>query len=66
VSLVNTVKEEVASIKDVMNAQNSEGNQVIKSLNEINNLITKIRDESTTLLSSGETIIKDIHSLKAI
>jgi predicted nucleic acid-binding Zn-ribbon protein len=65
-SLVSAVKDETASIKDAMDAQSSGGNRVISSLNEINNLIFKIRDESANLKSSGESIIRDIHSLKAI
>jgi iron only hydrogenase large subunit-like protein/ABC-type transporter Mla subunit MlaD len=65
-SLISAVKDEAASIKDAMDAQSGGGNRVISSLNEINNLIVKIRDESANLKSSGESIIKDIHSLKAI
>jgi hypothetical protein len=49
-----------------MDAQSGGGNRVISSLNEINNLIVKIRDESANLKSSGERIIRDIHSLKTI
>jgi hypothetical protein len=48
-----------------MDAQSGGGNRVITSLNEINNLIIKIRDESAGLRSSGETIVRDIHSLTA-
>jgi iron only hydrogenase large subunit-like protein len=66
VSLVDAVKGEAASIKGTMDAQNSGGNQVINSLKEINNLIIRIRDESAGLRTSGETIVRDIHSLKAI
>jgi hypothetical protein len=65
VSLVDAVKGEASSIKGAMNAQNSGGSQVIGSLNEVNNLIVKIRDESAALLSSGEAIVRDIQSLKA-
>jgi methyl-accepting chemotaxis protein len=66
VSLISTVKDEASSIKSVMDAQSGGGNRVINSLNEINNLIGKIRDESAGLRTSGESIVKDIHSLKAI
>jgi iron only hydrogenase large subunit-like protein len=66
VSLISAVKDEAASIKSVMDAQSGGGNRVISSLNEINNLIVKIRDESAGLRSSGESIVSDIHSLKAI
>jgi hypothetical protein len=66
VSLIDAVKDEAASIKGIMDAQSGGGNQVISSLNEINNLIVKIRDESTGLRTSGETIVRDVHSLKAI
>jgi iron only hydrogenase large subunit-like protein len=66
VSLIGAVKEEAASIKDVMDTQNSGGNRVISSLSEINNLIIKIRDESANLRTSGESIVRDVHSLKAI
>jgi Na+-translocating ferredoxin:NAD+ oxidoreductase RNF subunit RnfB len=66
VSLIDAVKDEAASIKNAMDAQSGGGNRVVSSLNEINNLIVKIRDESSNLKSSGETIVKDIYSLKAI
>jgi Na+-translocating ferredoxin:NAD+ oxidoreductase RNF subunit RnfB len=65
-SLIGAVKDEAASIKSAMDVQSTGGNRVISSLNEINNLISKIRDESANLKSSGESIIRDIHSLKAI
>jgi hypothetical protein len=65
-SLIGAVKDEAASIKENMNAQNSGGSHVTNSLNEINNLIIKIRDESANLRSSGESIVQDIHALKAI
>jgi iron only hydrogenase large subunit-like protein/predicted nucleic acid-binding Zn-ribbon protein len=66
VSLVGAVKDEVASIKEAIDTQSSGGNRVISSLNEINNLIIKIRNESAALRTSGETIVRDIHSLRAI
>jgi hypothetical protein len=66
VTLIGAVKDEAASIKGAMDIQTGGGNRVISSLNEINNLIIKIRDESANLKSSGETIVRDIHSLKAI
>jgi iron only hydrogenase large subunit-like protein/ArsR family metal-binding transcriptional regulator len=66
VTLIGAVKDEAASIKSVMDVQSGGGNQVISSLNEINNLIVKIRDESANLRTSGESIVRDIHSLKAI
>jgi iron only hydrogenase large subunit-like protein len=65
-SLVDAVKDEAASIKSAMDTQSSGGNRVISSLSEINNLIVKIRDESADLKSSGESIVRDIYSLKAI
>jgi methyl-accepting chemotaxis protein len=66
VSLIGAVKDEATSIKEAMDAQSSGGNRVISSLSEINNLIVKIRDESAGLRTSGETIVRDVHSLKAI
>jgi predicted nucleic acid-binding Zn-ribbon protein len=66
VSLIGAVKDEAASIKEAMDAQSSGGSRVINSLSEINNLIVKIRDESAGLRTSGETIVRDVHSLKAI
>jgi iron only hydrogenase large subunit-like protein len=66
VSLIDAVKDEAASIKGTMDAQSGGGSRVISSLNEINNLIVKIRDESASLRVSGETIVKDVYSLKAI
>jgi ABC-type transporter Mla subunit MlaD len=65
-SLVNAVKDEAASIKEAMDAQSGGGNQVISSLGEINKVIVKIRDGSADLRSLGESIVRDIHSLKAI
>jgi Na+-translocating ferredoxin:NAD+ oxidoreductase RNF subunit RnfB len=63
-SLVGAVKNEAASIREAMDAQSSGGNQVVKSLEEINSLISSIKDESSDLLSSGQGIIQDIGSLK--
>jgi ArsR family metal-binding transcriptional regulator len=64
VDLINAVKNEEMRINDAMQEQSSGGNQVIDSLNEINNLITRIRDDSASLRKSGESIVKDISTLK--
>jgi methyl-accepting chemotaxis protein len=66
VSLINTVKNEELNINSAMEAQSSGGNQVIQSLNEINSLIFRVKEESAALLSSSETIIEDIRGLKAM
>jgi Na+-translocating ferredoxin:NAD+ oxidoreductase RNF subunit RnfB len=65
-SLVDTVKEEAARIKGVMDHQNTGGSQVIRTLEEINQLIVTVRNDSSTLLKSGQTIIEDINSLKSM
>jgi hypothetical protein len=64
--LVNAVKEEASSIKNSIDAQNEGGNRVLQSLDGMKELITRIKQESTELLSSGEAIVKDISSLKAM
>jgi methyl-accepting chemotaxis protein len=66
VSLIATVKNEELRIKDAMKDQDSGGTQVMESLNRINSLIANIREASTNLLASGETVIKDIASLKTM
>jgi methyl-accepting chemotaxis protein len=65
-SLINAVKNEEIHIKDAMDAQNSGGSQVLESLNEINSLISSIREAAAALLASGQTVIEDINSLKAV
>jgi iron only hydrogenase large subunit-like protein len=65
-SLIDAVKNEELRIKEAMDAQNSSGSQVLSSLNEINTLILKIKDASAGLLVSGEAVVEDISSLKAI
>ncbi|WP_041611166.1 [Fe-Fe] hydrogenase large subunit C-terminal domain-containing protein [Treponema primitia] len=66
VSLINTVKNEELHINNAMEVQSNGGNQVIQSLNEINSLIRKVKEESASLLSSSELIIEDIRGLKAM
>ncbi|MDR1950505.1 MAG: methyl-accepting chemotaxis protein [Spirochaetaceae bacterium] len=66
VSLINTVKNEELRIKDAMESQDSGGNQVLESLNRIKTLIAEIRNASAGLLASGEAVIDDISSLKAM
>ncbi|GHV43499.1 hypothetical protein AGMMS49546_25280 [Spirochaetia bacterium] len=66
VNLINTVKSEELNINNAMEVQSSGGNQVIQSLSDINDLIIKVREESSTLLSSSEGIIEDIRGLKAM
>jgi methyl-accepting chemotaxis protein len=65
-SLIDAVKNEEIHIKDAMDAQNSGGSQVLESLNEINSLISSIREAAAALLASGQTVIEDINSLKAV
>jgi hypothetical protein len=65
-SLIDAVKNEELRIKEAMDVQNSSGSQVLGSLNEINTLILKIKDASAGLLVSGEAVVEDISSLKAI
>ncbi|MDR1929786.1 MAG: methyl-accepting chemotaxis protein [Treponema sp.] len=65
-ALIDTVKNEELRIKEAMDAQNSGGSRVLESLNEINALIAKIKNASSELLVSGEAVIRDISSLKAM
>ncbi|MDR1506820.1 MAG: hypothetical protein LBI67_06920, partial [Treponema sp.] len=60
------VKKEELHIKDAMDAQNAGGSQVLESLNEINSLISSIREAAAALLTSGQTVVEDINSLKAV
>jgi methyl-accepting chemotaxis protein len=66
VSLIDAVKNEELHIKNAMEAQNSGGSQVLDSLNEINSLISSTKEASAALLLSGQAVIEDINSLKAI
>ncbi|MDR1286881.1 MAG: methyl-accepting chemotaxis protein [Treponema sp.] len=65
-SLIDAVKNEELRIKEAMDTQNAGSSQVLDSLGEINALVTKIRDASAALLSSGEAVVKDINSLKSM
>jgi iron only hydrogenase large subunit-like protein len=62
--LIGMVKSEELSIQDAMSIHDSGGNHVLEALNEINVLIGKIKDTSSELLASGETVIQNISSLK--
>jgi iron only hydrogenase large subunit-like protein/ArsR family metal-binding transcriptional regulator len=66
VSLIGTMKDEAANIRGAMDAQNTGGAQVLKSLQDINALISKVKDESMGLVTSGKSIVEDIDSLKAM
>jgi methyl-accepting chemotaxis protein len=66
VSLVNAVKGEELNIKNAVETQSNGGKEVIESLNMINDLILKIKDESATLLASGRAVLENIHSLKNV
>jgi methyl-accepting chemotaxis protein len=66
VSLINTVKDEEIHIKSAMDAQDAGGAQVLESLNEINGLISSIKEAASVLLSSGEAVVADINSLKTL
>jgi iron only hydrogenase large subunit-like protein len=66
VSLVDAVKKEETTIKDAVESQNNGSQQVIQALNEVNALISKIKDESAALLVSGNAVIDHIQSLKEV
>jgi iron only hydrogenase large subunit-like protein len=66
VSLVETVKNEEMRIKDSMETQNRGGQEVLNALNEVNQLILKIKDESASLLDSGKMVLEDINALKKV
>jgi predicted DNA-binding ArsR family transcriptional regulator len=65
-SLIDAVKNEELDIKNAMEAQNSGGSQVLESLNEINHLISSIKEASAALLTSGQMVVEDINSLKTM
>jgi iron only hydrogenase large subunit-like protein len=65
-SLIDAVKNEELDIKNAMEVQDSGGSQVLESLNGINGLISSIKEASAALLVSGQAVIEDINSLKAI
>ena len=64
VSLVDAVNHEEMNIKNAVEVQSDKGLQVIGDLNEVNKLILKIKDESAALLSSGESVLERIQSLR--
>jgi iron only hydrogenase large subunit-like protein len=66
VDLINVVKDEELRIKGTIDEQSSGGAEVMNSLREINKLIAKVKDESSSLWESGKSIINDINALKAI
>jgi iron only hydrogenase large subunit-like protein len=66
VSLVDAVKGEELIIKNAVETQSNGGKEVIESLNVVNNLILKIKDESAALLASGRAVLENINSLKSV
>jgi methyl-accepting chemotaxis protein len=66
VALIDTVKNEEMRINQAMESQTSGSTQVMNSLQEINKLITRVKDESSSLRESGETIVNDIRALKTL
>jgi Na+-translocating ferredoxin:NAD+ oxidoreductase RNF subunit RnfB len=66
VDLINLVKNEEIRIKGTMEEQAAGSAQVMNSLQEINKLISRVKDESSTLRESGESIISDISALKVM
>jgi iron only hydrogenase large subunit-like protein/predicted nucleic acid-binding Zn-ribbon protein len=65
-SLIDAVKDEELHIRNAMDAQNSGGSQVLESLNEINGLISSVKEAAAALLASGQSVIEDINSLKTM
>jgi methyl-accepting chemotaxis protein len=66
VELINLVKNEEIRIKGTMEEQTLGSSQVMNSLQEINKLITMVKEESSSLRESGESIINDISALKVM
>jgi iron only hydrogenase large subunit-like protein len=64
VSLIDTVKDEEEHIKNAVETQSNNGQDVITALNEVNRLINRIRDESKALLTTSQMILEDIRSLR--
>ncbi|MDR2135349.1 MAG: methyl-accepting chemotaxis protein, partial [Treponema sp.] len=66
VELIAHVKTEEIRIKGTMEEQTAGSARVMNSLQEINKLISKVKDESSSLRESGELIINDIGALKVM
>jgi iron only hydrogenase large subunit-like protein len=66
VDLINVVRDEELRIKGTMHEQSSGSAEVMNSFREITKLIAKVKDESSRLRESGESIINDINALKVI
>jgi methyl-accepting chemotaxis protein len=64
VSLVSTVKKEEEHIKDAVETQSNNGRDVIIALNEVNSLISRIKDEAANLLASGNAVVENLRALK--
>jgi methyl-accepting chemotaxis protein len=66
VSLVNAVNKEEMHIKNAVEIQTKESRRVLDNLDEVNNLILKIKTESSALLGSGNTVLEHINGLKSL
>jgi hypothetical protein len=63
-ALVNAVQQEEERIKSEVETQSNNGHAVITTLNEVNALITRIKDESSELLISGRSMLSKLNTLK--
>jgi Na+-translocating ferredoxin:NAD+ oxidoreductase RNF subunit RnfB len=66
VELINLVKDEELRIKGTLDEQSSGSAEVMNSLREINKLIARVKNESSSLRETGESIVNDINALKVI
>jgi ArsR family metal-binding transcriptional regulator len=64
VSLVNAVKVEEENIKNAVETESNNGRAVVAALNEVNSLISRIKDEAATLLASGNAVLDNLRSFK--
>ena len=66
ITLVNAVKVEEQIIASAVEAESSNGKQVIDALNMINKLIDSLKNETTVLLNSSQSVLANMGSLKNI
>lgn len=66
VDLANQVRKEETSIKAAVEEQSAGGQQVLEALARINDLTTKVKDDSAVLLTASREILEEIESLTEI
>jgi methyl-accepting chemotaxis protein len=62
--LINTVQNEEVHIKNAVETESTTGREVIAALNKVRTLIAQIKNESSALLASGQTVLNELTALK--